>query len=204
VKVRGFRVEPGEVETVLRRHHAVADAVVVALDDRLVAYLLLADDSVGIPTAELRVMAAAALPDYLVPAVFVELSSFPLTSSGKVDRTALPSPDDGRLDLTGEFAPPRTPTEEILAGIWSEMLGVERVGIHDDFFLLGGHSLLATRVLSRIKTTFGLELALPVLFDQPTVAGLAEVVEAELYREIDQLSDDEALELLGEDEDGRQ
>ncbi len=215
VKVRGHRIEPAEIETVLRGHPRVTDAVVIAdghgADRRLAAYVVLGDQAVGIPVGELQAMVSAALPDYMVPAVFVELQSLPLTPSRKVDRAALPSPDHARPDLTAEFTPPGTPTEEILAGIWCEVLGVDRVGIHDDFFLLGGHSLLATRVVSRLKITFGVELALPVLFDQPTVAGLAEVLEAELYREIEQMSEDEALRSLGEsapgtgdDEDGLQ
>jgi hypothetical protein len=206
VKVRGFRIEPGEIETVLRRHPRVTDAVVVAdgqaVDRRLVAYVVLTDEAIGVPVTELRAMISAALPDYMVPAAYVELDSLPLTPSGKVDRPALPSPDNARPDLTAEFTPPNTPTEQILAGIWCEVLGLDRVGIHDDFFMLGGHSLLATRVMSRLKVTFGLDLALPVMFDQPTVAGLADVVEAELYREIEQMSEDEALGLLGEASQG--
>ncbi len=118
-----------------------------------------------------------ACPSYLVPAVFVELTALPLTSNGKVDRAALPAPDGVRPDSAGGFAAPRTATEEVLAGIWREVLGVDRVGVHDDFFELGGHSLLATQVVSRVRNVFGVEVALAALFDRPTLAGLAEVVD---------------------------
>ncbi|GAA2061956.1 non-ribosomal peptide synthase/polyketide synthase [Catenulispora yoronensis] len=182
VKVRGFRIEPGEVEAVLAAHPGVSSAVVVADgeggDRRLVAYLVPADPDAGLPAvSELRAFTGRGLPDHMVPAVFVEISAIPRTPNGKIDRKALPAPDGVRPDLTAGFAAPSTPTEELLAGIWAEVLGLDRVGVSDDFFDLGGHSLLATRVVSRIRAVLGVEIALADLFDQPTVTGLARVVE---------------------------
>ncbi|NUR63052.1 MAG: amino acid adenylation domain-containing protein, partial [Catenulispora sp.] len=148
VKVRGFRIEPGEIERVLVAHPDVASAVVTARDDsdagdrRLVAHLVPADPDTGIPsTSALRSFLRESLPDYMVPAVFVELPELPLTPNGKVDRKALPTPDGVRPELADVFAAPSTPTEELLAGIWAEVLGLDRVGVTDDFFDLGGHSL---------------------------------------------------------------
>jgi amino acid adenylation domain-containing protein len=175
VKLRGFRIEPGEIETVLRRHPGVVDCTVVARehrpgDRRLVAYVVGDADA-----ASLRAHLLRALPDYMVPAAFVALDALPLTRNGKVDRAALPAPD---YDAGGRYVAPRTPTEEVLAEIWAGVLGVARVGVHDDFFALGGHSLLATRVVSRIRAVLGVELPLRAHFAGPTVAGLAEAVEA--------------------------
>ncbi|HKI05115.1 MAG TPA: amino acid adenylation domain-containing protein, partial [Thermoanaerobaculia bacterium] len=176
VKVRGFRIELGEVEAALAAHPAVREAVVAAPREegaggsrRLVAYVT------GDPAPdarELRAFLSAALPDYMVPSVFVPLAALPLTPNGKVDRRALPDPEGPAGDADAYVAP-RTPVEEILAGLWMEVLGAGRVGVLDDFFELGGHSLLATRLVSRIRRTFGSELALAELFEAPTVAGLA-------------------------------
>jgi amino acid adenylation domain-containing protein len=182
VKVRGFRVEPGEVEAVLAAHPGVRSAVVAAFgegaDRRLAAYVVPADPAAGAPGAGLlRAFAGERLPEFMVPAVFTELAELPLTPNGKIDRTALPAPDGTRLKLDG-FVAPSGAVEELLAGIWGEVLGVDRVGADDSFFQLGGHSLLATRVISRVRDVFGVELPLSALFDQPTVAGLAQVVEA--------------------------
>jgi amino acid adenylation domain-containing protein len=183
VKVRGFRVEPGEVEAVLAAHRGVRAAVVTvagdAQDGRLVAYLVPADQSAGMPPAgELRSFAAARLPEFMVPSVFTELASLPLTPSGKLDRGALPAPDAARPGLAGGYVAPSSPAQELLAGVWAQVLGLERVGVHDSFFELGGHSLLATQVVSRVRGVFGAEVALAALFDHPTVAGLAAVIEA--------------------------
>ncbi|HLL83845.1 MAG TPA: amino acid adenylation domain-containing protein, partial [Longimicrobium sp.] len=171
VKIRGFRIEPGEVEALLRSHPAVADAVVVVSetdgDARMIAY------TVGAPTAtELRAHLAAKVPGYMVPSAFVALERLPLTPSGKVDRRALPAPDPRQGEHA--YAAPRTPTEEVLAGIWAEVLGRERVGVEEDFFALGGHSLLATRVVVRAQAALGVELALRTVLERPTVAALAE------------------------------
>ncbi|HYH80916.1 MAG TPA: amino acid adenylation domain-containing protein, partial [Longimicrobium sp.] len=175
VKVRGFRIELGEIEGALRRSEGVADCVVVAREDvpgekRLVAYV------VGEARAEaLRDRLRRSLPEYMVPSAFVFLDALPLTPSGKLDRKALPAPELASAE--DRYVAPRTPVEEVLAGIWAEVLRLERVGVHDSFFELGGHSLLAARVVSRIRELFGVEVPLRALFEGPTVAELAGRVE---------------------------
>ncbi|MCP4654106.1 MAG: amino acid adenylation domain-containing protein, partial [bacterium] len=180
VKIRGFRIEPGEVETVLAAHPAVVETVVVVREDvtgdkRLVAYVV-AD---GEPPAigELQRFLAERLPPYMVPAAFVLLEELPLTPNGKVDHRALPAPE---IRSDEDYTAPGTPTEELLASIWGKVLGVARVGIDDDFFALGGHSLLATRLVSAIRRAFAVELPLEELFNRPTVAALAGVVDTAL------------------------
>jgi amino acid adenylation domain-containing protein/non-ribosomal peptide synthase protein (TIGR01720 family) len=179
LKIRGFRVEPGEIETVLAAHPSVRTAVVTVFgeeaDRRLAAYLVPADHGAGIALAgELRAFAGERLPEFMIPAVFAELDELPMTPNGKLDRAALPAPGRAHTD---RIVAPATPTEELLAGIWAQVLGVDRVGAEDNVFELGGHSLLATLVASRIRGTFGVEIPLYALFDAPTVRGLASVVE---------------------------
>ncbi|MFE4534669.1 amino acid adenylation domain-containing protein [Streptomyces scopuliridis] len=174
VKIRGFRVEPGEIEAVLTAHEAVARAAVVAHADesgesRLVAYLVPVSDRTVPAVDALRAHAAARLPEYMLPAVFMPLDALPVTPNGKVDRKALPAPDFAAL-VTRQA--PRTPQEEILCGLFAEMLNLPSVGIHDNFFELGGHSLHATRVVSRIRSAFTVELPLRELWEAPTVAEL--------------------------------
>jgi amino acid adenylation domain-containing protein/non-ribosomal peptide synthase protein (TIGR01720 family) len=165
VKIRGFRVEPGEVAAALRRLPGVRDAAVVALDGRLVAYVVGdADD----PRAAL----ASTLPDYLVPAAFVTLDELPMTSSGKVDRRALPAPDI----TSDDFVAPRTETERVVAAAWADVLGVERVGARDNFFALGGDSILSIRVVARLRAAFGAHVSPRALFEHPTVAALAAAI----------------------------
>ncbi|MFJ9381852.1 amino acid adenylation domain-containing protein, partial [Streptomyces sp. NPDC101455] len=182
VKVRGFRIEPGEIEAVLATHPRIRTAVVTAFGDtedrRLVAYLVPADQNDGIPsTPDLRAFTGSRLPAHMIPATFTELAALPLTPNGKLDRTALPEPDGARPELAG-FVAPATASEELLAGIWQHLLGVDRVGATDNFFELGGHSLLATQVVSRVREVFGVDLALTTLFDRPTIAGLAAALDA--------------------------
>ncbi|HEX2053674.1 MAG TPA: amino acid adenylation domain-containing protein [Actinomycetota bacterium] len=180
VKIRGFRVEPGEVEAVLGQHPDVRETVVAAREDqpgekRLVAYVV---PTQGVPTpTELRRHLKAKLPEYMVPSAFVALDTLPLMPNGKVDRRALPAPDPSSLRAEDAYVRPRTPLEEVLAEIWEEVLGLERIGVHDDFFELGGHSLLATQLVSRLRHVFGVELPLRYLFETPTVAGLAKRIE---------------------------
>ncbi|HEX2094189.1 MAG TPA: amino acid adenylation domain-containing protein, partial [Longimicrobiaceae bacterium] len=179
VKVRGFRVEPGEVEAALERHPGVREAVVYVREEapgnrRLVGYVVPEGGGEAPTAGELRRFLGGSLPEYMVPGAFVVLEALPVTPSGKVDRRALPAPEGSSGE---EYLAPRTPTEEILAGIWAEVLGAERVGATEDFFALGGHSLLATRVISRVREAFGTELPLRALFEVPTVAGLAERIE---------------------------
>jgi amino acid adenylation domain-containing protein len=176
VKIRGFRVELGEVEARLREHPSVRDAVVVAREDRpgdqrLVAYWL--GGAVG-PEA-LRRHASERLPEYMVPAAYVRLETLPLTPTGKLDRRALPSPEAEAYARRG-YEAPAGETEQALAAIWSEVLGVERVGRHDDFFALGGHSLLAVQAISRIRQALGVELELGAVFARPVLRELAEAL----------------------------
>ncbi|MFJ9034763.1 amino acid adenylation domain-containing protein, partial [Streptomyces sp. NPDC102274] len=189
VKVRGLRIEPGEIEGVLARHPAVRSAVVVAREDlpgvkRLVAYLVAepgTDGESGVEKGpdlgDVRAHVAAELPDFMVPAAFVVLDALPLTANGKLDRRALPAPEYGTDGTDREYVAPRTATERTLCGIWAGVLGVERVGTEDDFFDLGGDSILALQVVSRVRGTLAVALPWRTLFDRPTVAGLAGLVE---------------------------
>jgi acyl carrier protein len=127
--------------------------------------------------SELREFLKARLPDYMIPSSFVFLKSLPLTPTGKVDRRALPAPHPSRPELETPFVAPRSPIEEKLAGIWAQLLGLERVGVDDNFFDLGGHSLLTTQAVSRVRAGFGIELSLRSFFETPTVAGIAEIIE---------------------------
>jgi nonribosomal peptide synthetase DhbF len=172
VKVRGFRIEPGEVAAVLAGSAGVAQAAVVARDGVLVAYLVPAGGPAGGPAGdveELRRELLGRLPDYMVPSAFVMLDALPLTPNGKLDRGALPGPDPaGAVPGRG----PRNHAEAVLCRLFAELLGRERVGIDDSFFALGGHSLLATRLTSRIRTELGAELTVRAVFQAPTVADL--------------------------------
>jgi acyl carrier protein len=185
VKIRGFRIELGEIEATLRRHPALRQGVVIAREDLpgdrgLVAYVVPNQDATTTTPAvgDLRSFLREKLPEYMVPTAFVVLEALPLTPNGKVDRIALPAPDPSSFRTENAYAAPRTPLEERLAGIWEEVLGLERVSVHDDFFELGGHSLLATQVVSRVRGALRVELPLRYLFETPTVAGLAERIEA--------------------------
>ncbi|MEO6196237.1 MAG: amino acid adenylation domain-containing protein [Thermoanaerobaculia bacterium] len=181
VKVRGFRIELGEIEAALGRHPAVREAVVLARSEgggetRLVAYLVTpAEESPSIE--ELRQFLKASLPEPMIPSAFVALEALPLTSHGKVDRKALPAPEASRIGAETTFVAPRSPVEETLAAIWSEVLGVTPVGVRDDFFTLGGHSLSAVRILARVRDALGADLSLPVIFEHPTIETMATVVE---------------------------
>jgi amino acid adenylation domain-containing protein len=180
VKVRGFRVELGEVESALAAHPAIREAAVITReteggDRRLVAYWVPADDAARAESAELRTHLKALLPEYMVPSAYVRLDRLPLTANGKLDRRALPEPEV--VASESRPAAPRTPTEEILAQLWAEVLRTESVGVDDDFFALGGHSLLATRLLARVQNALGVVVPLRALFEGPTVAELAGRVE---------------------------
>jgi amino acid adenylation domain-containing protein len=182
LKLRGFRIEPGEIETTLTQHPGVRTAVVTAREQapgdlRLVAYVVPEN---ALPLSdELRGFLEQRLPGYMVPDAFVVLKALPLTPNGKLDRGALPAPDDEH-PVREDYVPPRTPVEELLAGIWSTVLRLERIGVRDNFFAIGGHSLLATQVVSRIRTEIGIELPLRALFEDPTIGGLAMRVSDEL------------------------
>ena len=232
VKIRGYRIEPGEIEAVLGQHAAVRETVVVAReesvdaesgaansqsairnphlsDKRLVAYVVANQDPPP-SSGELRRFLKEKLPDYMVPSVFVTLDALPLTPNGKVDRRALPAPNLARPDLEEAFVIPWTPVQEVLAGIWAEVLKLEKVGVHDNFFELGGHSLLATQLISCVRDTFQVELPLRCLFENPTVEELAAVITqnqaegagqeelARMLAGVEALSDDEAQRLLAD------
>ena len=233
VKIRGFRIELGEIEAVLSQHPAVQEVVVLAREDLgkadgggenpqskiqnlksaeklLVAYVV-PNQVLSLSITELRSFLKQKLPDYMVPSAFVFLDSLPLTPNSKVDRKSLPAPDQTRPDLEKVFVAPRTPVEETLAGIWSQLLGIEKVGVHDNFFELGGHSLKATQVVSRVRDTLHMELPLRTLFETPTVAEMAVIITqnmgkeaggkelARMLSELDTLSDEEARRALTEE-----
>jgi amino acid adenylation domain-containing protein len=189
VKIRGNRVELGEIEAVLRRHSGVRDVVVVARDDEatepssavrsgksLVAYVVPAGGAEP-SVSELLDFVREKVPAYMQPAAFVMLGRLPLSANGKVDLSALPPPSGGRPELAEELVPARTLVEETISLAWADLLEVEQVGVHDNFFDLGGHSLLATQVISRLHRAFGVQLPLRVVFESPTVAGLADAIE---------------------------
>jgi amino acid adenylation domain-containing protein len=215
LKIRGFRVEPAEIEAALRRIDTVQDAVVIARDEaqgdrRLVAYVVASEP---VPVDELRRRTGEWVPEFMVPSAFVVLDSFPRTASGKVDRLALPAPED--VDSGAQaYVAPRTPTEEAVAAIWASVLGIERVGVEDDFFAIGGHSLLATQIVAQVRSDFSINLPLHALFSSPTVASLSkQIVELlgeegdseteELLAQLEGLSDDEAERLLAGDDERR-
>jgi hypothetical protein len=182
VKIRGFRIEVGEIEAALSKHPDVRETVVLARESqtgekRLVAYLT-TDRKTAVTTKELRGFLANELPEYMVPSAFVTLESLPLTSNGKVDRRALPEPNVATGDLGDTRGAAATPQEEILADMWSELLGVERIGVHDNFFELGGHSLMATQLASRVREAFDVDLRVRTVFENPTVAELAAAITA--------------------------
>jgi acyl carrier protein len=199
IKIRGFRIELGEIETVLSQHAAVREAVVLAREEvenpkskienlklgkRLVAYVVLEREP-GPTVQELRIFLKKTLPEYMIPSAFVLLNALPLTPNGKVDRRALPPPNQTRPELERSFLAPRTPSEQLLTAIWAQILKLDKIGVHDNFFDLGGHSLLATQIVSRIRETLQIELPLRKLFEKPTIAELAELITEERCRKID-------------------
>ncbi|MEM1393821.1 MAG: amino acid adenylation domain-containing protein [Cyanobacteria bacterium P01_H01_bin.150] len=180
VKVRGFRIELGEIEAVVSEHPAVREAVVLVREDsldfqRIVAYVVPQKEQTLV-ISELRSFLESKLPNYMLPAAFVTLEALPLTPNGKVDRKALSARELTQVS-SSNIVPASTPIENLLAGIWAEVLGIEKVGINNNFFELGGHSLIATRVISQIRQVFQLELPLRSLFEKPTIAGLAKEIE---------------------------
>lgn len=226
IKIRGFRIELGEIETALQRHEAVQEAKVLAHevqagDKRLVAYLVLSPqyqetDEQQLATRETRSQTLLKqkvvmelrrdlqrlLPDYMVPGEFVVLDSFPLAQTGKIDRTKLPSLKEIYADdaqTAQSYVEPRNALEKTLTNIWVEVLAREPIGIYDNFFELGGHSLLATQVVSRVRSTFEIELSLRVLFAAPTIASMSEAIEALLLAQVETLSEEEAQSLAAQE-----
>jgi acyl-coenzyme A synthetase/AMP-(fatty) acid ligase/aryl carrier-like protein len=197
VKLRGYRIELGEIEAALTRHAGVREATVVVRGERLAAYVVASRERTGeVEAAELREHLRGMLPEYMVPQSFVWMAEMPLTSNGKVNRKALQALVDDAPERTASYVAPRTPTEELLSGLWAEVLHVERVGAEDNFFELGGHSLLATQLVSRMRDVFGVEVDLRKLFEQPTVAALALTLEESILAEIETLTEADAQQLL--------
>ena len=199
VKIRGYSVELSEIDVALLDHPVIKEAVVVAQQEvssskQLVAYVVPAKRPVP-NVSELRSFLKEKFPDYMIPSVFMMLDTLPLTPSGKVDRRALPAPGCGRPNLSNAFVPARTPLEEVLAGIWAEVLSLDQVGIHDNFFDLGGHSLAATRVVSRVIDRFKVDLPIKTLFDSPTVADMAMII---TQNQVEKAGDERLARMLGE------
>jgi aryl carrier-like protein len=177
VKVRGFRVELGEIEAALLRHPRIREAVVVGAPDpsgstRLVAYVVVVDPEVALEIDTTRAFLAELLPEYMVPSTYVCLDALPLNRSGKIDRASLPDSEQARPELRVPFKEPRTDVEHQVADVWSDVLGVDKIGVDDNFFDLGGHSLLATQVVARLQRR-GIAVGIADVFDHPTIAGLA-------------------------------
>jgi acyl-CoA synthetase (AMP-forming)/AMP-acid ligase II len=178
VKLRGYRIELGEIEAVLTGHPDVTECAVIAREDipgdkRLVAYVVAGRAT----TDDLRTHLKRHLPDYMIPTSFTQLPKLPLTANGKVDRNALPAPDHEASGATTQHVAPRTPTESRIAAIWGEALGIPSPGIHDNFFDVGGHSLKAAEIVTKLRSALEVDVGMRHLFEQPTIAGLAEIVD---------------------------
>jgi acyl carrier protein len=200
IKVRGYRIEPNEIIAVLDRHPDVRASVVVARgadcsEKHLVAYVVAANHN-SVTAESLRTFLRMELPDYMVPAVFVQVDSLPTTENGKIDRKALPAPDAANTLWEQEFTAPRNPLEERLAEMLAALLGIAEVSVNDNFFLLGGHSLLGTQLIGQIRGAFAVDLTLRSLFDAPTIAELAVEVESLLRSRIEAMSEDEVARQL--------
>ncbi|WP_327243874.1 non-ribosomal peptide synthetase [Streptomyces sp. NBC_01320] len=193
VKIRGYRIELGEIQAALADRPAVRDAAVVVREDRpgdrrLVAYVVMAPDA-SADGGELRAALADRLPPYMVPAAFVVLDALPLTANGKLDRRALPAPEQQSLHTGGDYVHPRSQAEEAVTDIWAQILHTERIGVHDNFFELGGNSLLALRLVAAVQEQFDIDLPVRKVFDMPSVAQLAAEVETQLRADIARLDD---------------
>jgi amino acid adenylation domain-containing protein/non-ribosomal peptide synthase protein (TIGR01720 family) len=205
VKIRGFRIELGEIEAAVQAHPAVAEIIVLAQeeasgDKRLVAYLVPSAGSIDVP--ELRASLGQRLPEYMIPAAFVVLDALPLTSNGKIDRRALPALESSKIEEAAIHVGPRNPVEEVLAGIWSDVFDRPEISVHDRFSDLGGHSLLAIQIIARTREAFQAEIPLRAIFEHPTIAALAEAVQASMREEeglaappIEKVSRESALRL---------
>ncbi len=216
VKVRGFRVELGEIEAALNQYWAISESVVVDNDDlpggtRLIGYIV-PEEGIEPTSAELYAFLKEKIPSYMIPSIFVTLKEIPLTPNGKVNRAELPVPQLSEDGTSANFVAPRNPLEETLAEIWRETLGAAQVGVESNFFDLGGHSLLATRVVTQIRERYGVELPLRVLFESPTIAGLAQHLDAVQVKEtqlsrilsmlenVENISEEEVTALLAKTE----
>jgi amino acid adenylation domain-containing protein len=200
IKIHGYRIEPAEIEAALDRHPTIAASVVVGrrfdcADTRLIAYVTLTNGIVPAAT-ELRDFLKPSLPAYMVPKLFVKIDSLPLTDNGKIDRTALPAPDETNRLVDDVFVAPRTPIEQRVADILCVLFKVDEVGINDNFFLLGGHSLLGAQLLTKIRNAFGVDLPLRAVFDAPTIAALSATIEREIVARVQSMTEAEAQALV--------
>ena len=224
VKIRGFRIELGEIESVLAQHPAVKQSVVVTREDipgdkRLVAYVHLDRKQIS-GVKELRSFLHSKLPNYMMVSTFVLLDNLPLTLNGKVDRRALPAPNSSRTEWEETFVAPRTPTEQVISDIWSQVLGLKQIGVNDNFFEFGGHSLLASQIITQIQNLFQVDISVNTFFQNLTIASLSltvtqkqgekkthgthriprinQVNPEQILAQLDKLSDEEVDSLLNE------
>jgi amino acid adenylation domain-containing protein len=203
VKIRGYRVELNEIVAALNTHPAVQASVVVAREDgtgnlRLLAYIVIRHGQTAPDAGELRNLLRTRLPDYMVPAIFIDLREFPLTLNGKLDRDALPAPDASTTLPDENYLSPRTLLEEKLSSLVANLLGVCPVGVNDNFFLIGGHSLFGTQVIARIRDTFGVDLPLRSIFESPTPAQMAQEIERLMVTKIEAMTEDEVQQALAQ------
>lgn len=200
IKVRGFRIEPNEIVSLLNSHPGVQASAVVAEDDasggkRLLAYIV-SNGSSTLRESELRTLLLSQLPDYMLPSTFIRVDDLPTTANGKLDRNALPAPHAGNTLQEDEFVAPRTPLEKRVTAIIASLLGLEKVGINENFFFIGGHSLLGTQLIARVRDAFGIDLSLRSIFDLPTPAQLAQEIERLMVAQLDAMSAEQIQQLL--------
>jgi acyl carrier protein len=202
IKIRGQRLEPGEIEAALASLEAIDRAIVVALHDlpageRLAAYLVPAVGSASPPTGkDLRAYLATKLPEYMIPSVFVYLEELPLLPNGKVDRNSLPAPDSTRLEGQAEYIPPGSDAERIIAGVWEAALGISPIGVQENFFEIGGNSLSATRLITQLQNIFQVKIPLNRFFQANSIIQCAALVEELLIEQIENLDEEQAQTLL--------
>jgi len=199
VKIHGFRIELGDIKAVLDQHPSIRELLVTtyeALGAKAVAAYIVFNEGEKVAISELRDYMKKRLPEYMIPAAFVTIDSLPRLPNGKINRKALPAPDNSEVESKTVYEPPAGPVENEIAGIWTRLLGVKQIGARDSFFDLGGHSLLATQLIARIYDVFQVSIPLRSIFERPTVAELAMVIEEEIIKEIDQYTEEEAASLL--------
>ncbi len=204
IKIRGYRIEPNEIESVLNEHPAIQKSLVVAREDtsgdkRLVAYIMLVP-GINVTVSSLCETLAEHLPDYMIPSAFVVLEAIPLTPNGKVDRTALPAPDTANMLIDESFAAASTPIEKRLVEIVAPLLGLEQIGVDDNFFLLGGSSLMGAQVIMQVADSFGVDLPLRSLFEAPTIRMLSIEIEESILAKIESMSEEEVLHMLAQEQ----
>ena len=200
IKIRGYRIEPGEITAALNRHPAIRSSCVAAYandsgESQLAAYIVPASNGL-LTSAQLRTFLGGWLPEYMVPATFVELKTIPLTPNGKVDRSALPKPTVDNTLSDAPFAAPQSEIEQWLASFLTGLLKVDRVSRDDNFFNLGGHSLMGAQLIAKVYQRFAVELSLRSLFDHPTIAEISSEIERLLFAKVQTMTDEEAQRIL--------